>query len=108
MKELELKDKEKIEVVANQKKQIERELVGYLMPYNGHKVWEINIETGEIDEAKYAVANYDVFGENKKEIVIKDGFYYVSALNKQNAYKKAIKGTPSGKQMNTNPMRLIL
>ena len=108
MKELELKDKEKLEVVDNQKKQIEHELVGYLMPYNGHKVWEINIETGEIAEAKYSSNSYKAFGENKKEIIIKDNFYYVSALNKKNAFKKAIKGTPSGKQMNTNPMRLIL
>lgn len=108
MKELELKDKEKLEVVANQQKQIEHQLVGYLMPYNGHKVWEINIETGEIAEAKYSNSSYKAFGENKKEIIIKDGFYYVSALNQKNAFKKAIKGTPSGKQMNTDPMRLIL
>ena len=108
MKELELKDKEKLEVVANQKKQIEHQLVGYLMPYNGHKVLEINIETGEIAEAKYSNSSYKAFGENKKEIIIKDNFYYVSALNQKNAFKKAIKGTPSGKQINTDPMRLIL
>lgn len=107
MKELELKEKEKLEIVANQKKQIEHEYIGLIVPYDGHKMWEIEIATGNIKEAKYSNTTFNAFGENKKEIIVKEGFLYVSALNQKNAFKKAIKGVPSGKKINPQPMKLI-
>jgi len=105
--ELDLKSKEKLEVVANQQKQIEHELMGFLVPYNGHKVWEIEVATGNIKEAQYSSNTYKAFGENKKEIVVKDGFIYVAALNQKNAFKKAMNNKPSGKKINENPLQLI-
>jgi len=105
--ELELKDREKLEVVANQKKQIEHELIGFLVPHNGHKIWEIEVATGNIKEAQYSSNTYKAFGENKKEIIVKDGCLYVSALNKKNAFKKAMEGKPSGKKINENPLALF-
>jgi len=40
-----------------------------------------------------------MFGENKKEIIVKDGFVYIAALNKKNALKKYNKGSNGGKQL---------
>ena len=92
MKELELNNKSKIEVSVKQKKQIEYQLVGKIIPFQGHKIWEINNETEEIDEAKFAKATYHLFGEFKKEVIKKQGYTYVSALNKKNALKKYKQG----------------
>ena len=97
MKELEIISKDKTEIVANQKKQVEHQLIGRMIPYNGHKIWEINIETGEISEAKFSNNTYMAFGENKKEILVKKHCVYISALNKKNALKKADKGNIGAK-----------
>lgn len=106
MKEIELKPQTQLEIVANQKKQIEHELIGHIIPYNGHRIWEVNLSTKEVNEAKYANTTYNAFAENKKEVIIKQGFVYVSALNKKNALIKAMKGTISGKEINQNPLKL--
>jgi hypothetical protein len=87
MKELEEKQKTKLEISVKQQKQIEHELIGKLHPKSGHKIFKINIETLEVDEAKYSNATYHLSAENKKEIIIEKGFQYVCALNKKNALK---------------------
>ena len=100
MKETELlKNDTKIEVSVKQKKQIEHQLIGNLVPHDGHKIWEINKETLEIKEAKFTNTTYQMFGDNKKEIIVKDGFSYVSALNKNNALKKHKNGLSGGKEL---------
>jgi hypothetical protein len=45
-------------------------------------------------------------GENKKEIIIKDGLAYVSALNRKNALKKFKKGKLGGKEIDREPLKL--
>jgi hypothetical protein len=92
MKELKLKSEDKIEVSIKQKKKVEHELIGKIIPFEGHTLWQINNETLEIEEAKFSNATYYFSGENKKEIIIKKGHSYVSSLNKKNALKKYRKG----------------
>lgn len=106
MKELDLNTKVKTELSVEQKKQIEHELIGKIIPHDGHIVWQINKETLEIEAAKYSNATYVFGGENKKEIITKDGFAYVSALNKTNALKKYIKGKNGSKEIDKNPIKL--
>lgn len=106
MKELELKKSDKTEVVANQKKQIEHELIGKIIPHEGHVIWQINKETLEIDRAKYSNATYVFGGENKREIITKDGFAYVSALNKKNALRKYKSGKDGGKHIDPEPLKI--
>jgi len=94
MKEIELKNHDtNIEVSVKQKKQVEHQLVGNITPNEGHKIWQINNETLEVSEAKFTNTTYQMFSENKKEVLIKDGFSYVAALNKKNALKKYHKGS---------------
>lgn len=71
MKEFESDKKEKIEISVKQKKQIQHELSGVIVPYEGHTIWQINQDTLEIDKAKFSMATYTVGGENKKEVIMK-------------------------------------
>ena len=107
MKELEIKQKDKLEISVKQQKQIEKKFIGDILPYNGHKIWKINKETLEIEEAKYTNTTYNISGENKKEIIVVDGFEYVSALNKKNALKLYSKGKVGGKEIIKQPLKLI-
>jgi len=106
MKELEVKPKDKLEISVQQKKQIEKKLIGDIVPNNGHKIWKINEETMEVEEAKYLNDAFIIGTENKKEILITNGFFYVSALNKKNALKLYRKGKVGGKDIDKDPLKL--
>jgi len=105
MKELELKNnKTNIELSVEQRKQVQYQFIGDVVPHEGHKIWEINTETLEIEEAKFSNTTYQMFGENRKEIIVKKGFSYVAALNKKNALKKYKNGVRGGKQLGTEKL----
>lgn len=106
MKEIEIKQKDTLEVTIKQKKQVEKKLIRDIVPHNGHKIWKINKETLEIEEAKYLNTAFFIGKENKKEILVVDGFEYVSALNKKNALKLYSKGKVGGKDINEKPLKL--
>lgn len=105
MKEIQIREQGiKTEISVQQKKQVEHTLIGNIVPNEGHKIWQINKETLEIEPAKFRSITYNVFGENKKEIVVKDGYAYVAALNKKNALKKYHKGSNGGKQLGSEKL----
>lgn len=101
MKELDAKIR--IEESVKQKKQVEHELIGKIIPHEGHTIWEINKETGAIKKAKFSNATYNFMGENKKEIIVKQGYEYVSALNRKNALRKYKKGLNGSKNVLDEP-----
>lgn len=72
MKELDLDIKTRVELSVKQKKQIEYELIGHIIPHEGHVIWQINKETLQIERAKFSNATYVFGGENKKEIILFD------------------------------------
>ena len=106
MKEIDFSSKIKTELSVKQKKQVEHELIGMIVPFDGHTIWQINKETLEIEKAKFSNTTYHLGGENKKEIIIKDGLAYVSALNRKNALKKFKKGKLGGKEIDREPLKL--
>jgi hypothetical protein len=100
----ELKNRNKIEISVKKQVQIEKELIGKIIPHRNHILFEINNETGEISEATYLpVPTFVKFGEKvekpKKQALVRDGFSYVSAMNKKNALKKYFKGSNGGKEL---------
>lgn len=107
MKELEPKQETKIEVSIQQKKQVEHELIGKIIPHDGHIIWQINKETLKIEKAKFSNATYHFSGENKKEVIVKEGYAYVSALNKKNALRKYKQGKNGSKEINDNPLQFL-
>jgi hypothetical protein len=106
MKETELNFKEKTEISVQQKKQVEKELVGVLKPHSGHSVFEINLETLVIEKAKFTEYTF-VIGQNHNnhELIVKGGYAYVCALNEKNALKKYLKGD-NGSKGSKNPLKL--
>lgn len=107
MKELQLHQENKIEISVKQQKEIKHELIGKIIPYNNHVIFEINNETLEIKKAKFSNTTYQFGGENKKEIVVKKGHTYIAALNKKNALKKFNSNKNGSKPINEDPLPLF-
>lgn len=97
----------RIEVNVKKEKEVQYELIDKIIPYNGHTVWEINKQTLEIKKAEWYNTNYVIGGENKKELVVKKGYAYVSALNEKNALKKYKSGKSGTKQINKEVLPLF-
>jgi len=106
MRELENNPKEKTEISIQQKKQIEKELVGVLKPHSGHSIFEIDVETLEVKYAQFVTYTFSI-GKNhsNKELLVRDGFAYICALNEKNALKKYLKGSNGSKEAK-NPIKL--
>ncbi|MDF3076142.1 MAG: hypothetical protein K0S09_31 [Sphingobacteriaceae bacterium] len=98
--------KQDIELSVKKKKEVKHELIGKIIPFEGHSIWQINNETLEVDRAKFNNATYHLFGDVKKEIIIKPGFSYISALNAKNALKKFKQGRNGSKPISDEPMAL--
>lgn len=79
-----VKDKDKI---VNQKEVEKRNIISNLVPQNGHKCFELNLETDEITEADYVEVTTTLDGKVSKRINIKPNCLYQTALNKKNALK---------------------
>jgi hypothetical protein len=110
MKEFEgvFQEKDKMEISIQKKQQKEKEFVGKIIPHAGHKVYEINEETLEIELAKYELKTYFIGqNHNNAEIIIRSGFAYVSALNSKNALKKYKKGVNGSKELGSMPIKLF-
>ena len=106
MKELNLETKPKLEISVKKQQEIAYELIGHIVPHDGHIMWEISHETEDIQAAKYQNTTYILGEEIKKEILTKPNHSYISALNKTNALKKYRKGENGSKQINQNPLSL--
>lgn len=57
----------------------------------GVKLWQVNVSTGEVTEAEYRDTKVE-FGSKmvRKSLVIKEGYRYITAINRKNAIRKAI------------------
>jgi hypothetical protein len=99
---------QKTEQSVKQQKQEERKkkLIGQIIPHNGHSIFKINEETLEISEPKYIKKAWIFNGENKPEVLVEKGFFYVSALNEKNALKKYNQGRNGSKDISDAPLSL--
>lgn len=104
MKQLDIKTESKIELSVKQQKEIKHQLIDRIIPHKGHTIWQIHNETKQVEKAKFSSVTYNFLGENKKEIIIKKGYSYVSALNKENALKQFNKGQNGSKKINQEPL----
>lgn len=108
MKELELKSGKKQELVAKkqQEKKTQLQLDSSIFPHGNHKLWEINEHTLEVVPAEFDLKKDYVFNPNwkkgdklssEKALIKREGCVYVSALSKETALKKYIKGDNGSK-----------
>jgi hypothetical protein len=92
MKELEHYEKvnEEIQVVKPIKKELK--LLGTIKPQKGHKCFEYNLKTNEVSEATYTESEITILSSSmfapKRKINVKEDCIYITALNKENAWKK--------------------
>jgi len=69
----------------------ETKFLGSVSPNKGHRIYQLDTETGEISEAHVEgkiIELPDGRKEIRKQIFVRDKFLYVSALNKRNAVKR--------------------
>lgn len=74
-----------------EKKEPETKLLGSISPKKGHRLFQLDTETGEVTEAHVEgklVEMPDGRKEIRKQVFIRDKFLYISALNKKNAIKR--------------------
>jgi hypothetical protein len=102
----ELSKKNKVEISVKKQKQLEHELIGKIQPFSGHRLWEINNETLEIELAKFSTVKINWGSGVRKEIITMKGFSYISALNKKSALKKFHKGINGSKPALENPIQI--
>jgi hypothetical protein len=101
----EIKSKNKIEISIKKQIRVEKELVGNITPHPNHKLFEIDNETGEINEAMYIEEpTFIKFGMSVpkniiKKALVRDGYTYVSAMNKKNALKHYRNNSNGGKKL---------
>jgi hypothetical protein len=100
--------KTKYEVNVKKEVQEERTLkyIGTKKQHENHTLFKIDIKTGEVSGANYVKKPWIFNGENKLEILIEEGYEYVSALNEQNALKKLREGKSGFKESVANPIKL--
>ena len=77
------------EQVAPIKKQ--KRLLGKIIPMPGHRVFQLDISTGQVTEAEYENDIEITLGRVIKKIKHRPYCIYQSALNLENAKKKSLK-----------------
>lgn len=88
MKELEHIDKTSEEIQAVKPIIKEEKLIGKLIPKKGHRCYEINVKTGEMNEVVFSRNDVTFLGKRVREIKTKPDCVYITALNKRNAGEK--------------------
>jgi hypothetical protein len=85
------------QIEKEQEKKFELFLEKTIHPHKGHKLYEFNLDTGEVKEAEYDLKSDYIWQPNWKPgmpiasnraLLVKQGCTYVSALNKAAAIKK--------------------
>lgn len=74
-----------------EKKGPESNFLGSISPKKGHRLFQLDTETGEVTEAHVEgklIETPDGRKEIRKQVFIREKFLYISALNKKNAIKR--------------------
>ena len=88
-----IKQKDKVQNIAEVPQKREHKLLGSIKPQKGHLLFEINEKTGAIALAEFekVAAVYDSKGKDwaqNRKVIAKEGYCYIAALNKENAMKR--------------------
>jgi hypothetical protein len=98
--------KTQIESVVKKQKQQEFKFLDNLRPLAGHNLWEINTKTLEVNLASFKKESFITWsdalrlfkgGKITKEVVVKQGYVYISALTKEKALERYLSGKGSAK-----------
>lgn len=88
----ESKSKDKIEIVNQTQIEKQKKLIGQVQLQRGHRLFEVNTNTGEIKEAYYDTKDFvigkDMKAFKSKSLTINNDCIYIGAINKKNVIKK--------------------
>lgn len=93
MKEINTSNFESTEIVDQVKQEKKTVLVNRLLPKQGHKCFQYNVESNELTYAKFVESNIDFESAAqgnivaRRKVLIVDSCMYVTALNFKNAIK---------------------
>jgi hypothetical protein len=108
-----VKQKTKLEIRQQKKQEFKYVYQGTIIPHENHTLFEVCPTSLTIVEAEYEKTAY-IFNpiwkkgnriSSELKVVMKPGFVYISALNKENALKKFKKGSNGTK---INPTKSYL
>jgi hypothetical protein len=90
MKEVQIKEKEVMEVVDQTQFKKQLNFLGSVSPQRGHTLYEYNWETNTIKKAEFRQEVEFTFLDKpiNKSVLVSPDCTYVAALNKKNALKK--------------------
>lgn len=100
MKETQPIQKDEVQNVRQKEVKRTKQHVGSLLPGDGHKVFEFNKSTCELQEVSPEQKDVDYVAAKKgllagaKRVDAKENCFYFSSLNMKNAVKKIIKWFP--------------
>lgn len=101
MLKLQSKETDKVEIIQQQIRELQKVLLGYKRNLNrGHRLFEINLVDNTIVEAKFEVDNVlkwnDAVSKNnsqrKKKVIVEENCVYLFGLNKKSILKQLEKG----------------
>lgn len=85
-----LDEADKMEVVQ-QIPDESRKLIDSITPHKGHTLFEIDCNTGEINEAKYEeIVSSFITKRVRRKVIVTPNCLYISCLNKKSARKKFV------------------
>lgn len=94
-------EKTKLEITQRKKQEYKLVLQNTIIPHDNHILYEIDLKTLKVVEAKFLQKDYvfnpfwkkgDKLAVNS-DVIVKQGCAYVSSMNKENALKKLKKGS---------------
>lgn len=87
MKETQVTAKDKVVLEKQAQQETSVVKIMTIVPKRGHTLFEINAKTKEVSPAEFDTSVVDFMGNKKRTVIIKEGYDYVSALNKKNALR---------------------
>lgn len=91
MKDFEPQHTQDNKVIAAEQRQVKTERhIASLRAYPGHRVFQFNLATGEVTQAKIDSVTATFNGGTSKKVTQLPNCLYCTALNKRNAIKKLV------------------
>lgn len=93
---IEPKSKDEVKQVAQVEQEKQLRHIGQIRPHKGHKLFEVDQRTGVVREAEYEKTDINYSqdinkAKRSKKVIVREGCFYLTALNLKNACRKYLK-----------------
>ena len=93
---IEEKKRDEVKQVAQVEQEKQLRHIGQIRPHKGHKLFEVDQKTGVVREAQFEKTDIHYSqdlnkAKRSKKVVVREGCFYLTALNQKNACRKYLK-----------------